>query len=311
VDISIVVCCHNSAGRLPLLFAAFRGLKIGGLAVEWVLVDNASNDGTPDLLRSLAEPLPGSKLYVTEPRLGQVYAHISGVGATSGGLVVSFDDDNLPETDFLLTAAEIFATRPTLIGLGGSCLPAAGGLPEWVRPVQSLLALRDFPEEAFFPFGRLAGPRHPWGAGLVLAGAAARRAIRALESLELPRLGRRGEEFGGGEDTTLCFLAAGPDGLVGYSPRLRLVHDLDANRLEPAYLCRLALGVGLSGLYVADVMQPEGRHRGGVRARHRLHILAAILRDAARALFLRDKGAIVLLQMRVTQLLDLQRRERQ
>ena len=262
-------------------------------------------DDTYDLLVRNAASLVGATYVLREPQMGLLHARMAAIEAAAGELVVWLDDDTLPEPDYLVNVWAIFAARPSLVALGGRCLPGDAPVPDWLRPLEGMLALRDLAGEAFFPFGPVAGAMHPWGAGMVIRGPQARAAIERVKAEQLWNFGRTGSDPAGSEDTMICYLSAGPTGLVGYSPRLTLHHQIGVDRFELSYLSRLALGLGISGNRLARFIAED---TGGGPATQtglfsRLRLLLAIARDAVQATLFGRPRVILLLQVRVAQLL--------
>jgi GT2 family glycosyltransferase len=97
--ISVLLCSHNGARTLPQTLARLAELTIEGFAVEFILVDNASNDATWTMLNGAT--LPGFITVVAEPRLGKSHALNRGLAEVTGDLVVFTDDDVLPAEDWL------------------------------------------------------------------------------------------------------------------------------------------------------------------------------------------------------------------
>src|SRR5690349_21144923 len=77
--LTIISCFFNSVPRLPLYFAALEALELGSAWVEFVLVDNASDDHTLEQLRAGAARLPGRTKVLTEPKTGQMHARCTGL----------------------------------------------------------------------------------------------------------------------------------------------------------------------------------------------------------------------------------------
>jgi len=102
--ISVVMAVYNGQTTLPLTLEAFAFLEVPSEAAELIVVDNASSDATPDLVRAFEGPLAVTLLYEPEP--GRSRALNRGVRAASGDLVVFTDDDVLPDADWLLAYSD-------------------------------------------------------------------------------------------------------------------------------------------------------------------------------------------------------------
>ena len=97
MKVSVVVAMKDEEGSLP-----FLGRELGSLAallarrgasLEPVLVDDGSGDGTAAAAESLLAAYPGSRLLRHERNRGFGAALRTGVAATTGDVVVSYDAD--------------------------------------------------------------------------------------------------------------------------------------------------------------------------------------------------------------------------
>jgi glycosyltransferase involved in cell wall biosynthesis len=93
-ELSIVVPLYNEEASLPLLveklLAALRPL---GRSFELVLVDDGSKDGTPAVLRDLANRVPELVAVLLRRNYGQTAAMAAGFDASGGGVIVTLDGD--------------------------------------------------------------------------------------------------------------------------------------------------------------------------------------------------------------------------
>jgi glycosyltransferase involved in cell wall biosynthesis len=151
MDYTIVICTHNRARVLPRALAAVARLEPpAGKAVELVVVDNASTDGTRDEVREFQGRAPLPVRYVHEPRMGHSTALNTGIAAARGGRVAFTDDDGCPEPGWLTHADRAFE-RHQADWVFGRVLPIWDGRrPAWYGPhVMPLFALLDYGPESF------------------------------------------------------------------------------------------------------------------------------------------------------------------
>ena len=124
--ISVVVCTRDRAHRLSACLDHLREARSAcSHASEIVVVDNASRDATPDVVRARADGL--SLRYLFEPRPGLSTARNRGIAAASGALVAFTDDDCNVDRDWMQAIVDAFASRPKLAILGGMVVPASEG----------------------------------------------------------------------------------------------------------------------------------------------------------------------------------------
>jgi GT2 family glycosyltransferase len=94
--IAVIVVSYRSAGHLHALFAALQPqLEAGD---ELVVVDNASNDRTAEVARSLGERV---RVIETGRNLGFAGGCHEGADATSAPLLLFLNPDSAPEPDCL------------------------------------------------------------------------------------------------------------------------------------------------------------------------------------------------------------------
>ena len=88
-EISVVAPCHNERENLPALVAAIReALNPTGRTFEIVLVDDASTDGSWEVMKSLK-----ARALRFEYNCGQSAALWAGIRAARGNIVVTLDAD--------------------------------------------------------------------------------------------------------------------------------------------------------------------------------------------------------------------------
>ena len=261
VGISVVVCCHNSAPRLPATLAHLLRQEDPGVPWEVVLVDNASTDDTAAAaMRLWLGPSPAPLSVVPEPRLGLTNARLKGITASRYEFIIFVDDDNWLGPTYLRTANEVLVSNERVGASGGVSEGAFESTPPaWFDLAKSAYAIGDFGEVAHDP-----GEHGRWlcGAGLVLR----RSAWQELTGLGFKPLlqDRAGKALTGGGDTELCMALVAAGWSQWYEPRLKLRHFMPRQRLDWKYRCRLARGIGMSSprLYpYSPIYQRGGRSR--------------------------------------------------
>jgi GT2 family glycosyltransferase len=112
--VSIILVTYNSAPHLAACLAALRALRYDP-APEIVIVDNASQDESPALVREL---LPQARLLPQTRNLGFAGGVHQGVAASSGEYVVLLNPDTIVEPGWL--APLIAALADPACGIAGS-----------------------------------------------------------------------------------------------------------------------------------------------------------------------------------------------
>jgi L-malate glycosyltransferase len=119
--LTVLIATHNGASTLPEVLEAYRRLVPPDGGWKLVVVDNASTDETASVIRSFADRLPLSHLFVTRP--GQNLARNRGLSNVTGDLVAFMDDDAIPRPDWLSRMRSAADAQPEFGIFGGVVLP--------------------------------------------------------------------------------------------------------------------------------------------------------------------------------------------
>lgn len=123
--LSIVIPTHNTC---ELTVRCLESLRDGGAhAVETVVVDDASIDGTAE---AVAESDPGAKVISTKENVGFSRAVNLGVERTTGEIVLVLNSDTEVLEGGLAALLAAFSEDPGL-GIGGAELVNPDGSPQW------------------------------------------------------------------------------------------------------------------------------------------------------------------------------------
>ncbi|MDY6784149.1 MAG: hormogonium polysaccharide biosynthesis glycosyltransferase HpsE [Cyanobacteriota bacterium] len=245
MDLTVAICTHNGADRLPDVLECLRGqILTESFVWEVLVVDNNSTDETSRIIRQFQEnwsvdvPLIGS----FEAQQGLAYARRKAIAQARGKLIAFLDDDNLP-TETWIAAVERFGRCHPRVGAYGSCIQGQYELepPPNFKRIASFLAIVDRGKTAFC-YNRRKDWVFPAGAGLVVRKQVWLDAVPTTPVLA----GVKGKSLRGkGEDIeTLTYIRkAGWE--IWHNPEMQIYHKIPARRLERQYLIRLFKGVGL------------------------------------------------------------------
>ena len=251
ISLDLIVATHNHADRLRVLLDSIRDAhRPEQLSVRVIVVDNASSDGTADLVRTYP-PIHGqAAVYLFEPRLGQAHAHNRGIGAVSADITGFLDDDERIGEEWLSTVLEAF--QDSTVGfISGPYLPDwEGPPPVWLpKTYPAVIGWIDAgPNTIEF------GPDQP--AMMMGGNCVIRTEVIQRVGLFDERLGRVGEKLTTGEDQEYHdrLLAAGVRGL--YVPRLVIYHYVPPERMQKGYYRRWCFFRGTS-LARLDRIRPQ------------------------------------------------------
>jgi glycosyltransferase involved in cell wall biosynthesis len=142
VEISVVVPTRNRAHYLPDCLASLASQETAA-AFEVIVVDNASDDDTPEVARGWAERDPRFR-WTRAERLGRAAALNAGMALARGALLLFTDDDVYVQDGFVEAYRAFFAThpeRPIFAGGAIHSVPTRIAWPSWFSPraAQSLI----------------------------------------------------------------------------------------------------------------------------------------------------------------------------
>lgn len=232
--LSVVICCHNSASRLPAALAHLKAQEPPGIPWEVLLIDNASTDSTVAVARSSWEDGPAPLRIASEPRLGTRFARERGFCEASYSFIGFVDDDNWVARDWVREAYEVMSSDRRLGAVSSIRIPACESpLPSWFDHYHGPYAILTDQELRCMqkPF------LHLPTAGLCVRTEAWRELVQSGFHSQVP--GRVGRDLSGGEDTELTIALRFRGWKLESNPRLRLQHFLPKHRLQWTYLRRL------------------------------------------------------------------------
>jgi glycosyltransferase involved in cell wall biosynthesis len=233
--ISVIIATHGRHASLVRTLEALARQDLPRTAFEIVVVDNASTDGTPAVVRQLARR-PGFPplILLQEPRPGKTYAVNTGLGAAHGDLLAFTDDDVVPEPQWLRALSGAITETGADFAVGRIAPLWEAPPPAWVGPaLHGVLAIPDN------------GPRRlevRSGVNehlMALAGnLAVRSGVFAAIGTWRTDLGKELGSLRSGEDHEffLRMLRAGCRGV--YEPTARVTHFVPAARLNRPYFRR-------------------------------------------------------------------------
>lgn len=229
--VSVVICCHNSAERLPetIKYIALQKVR-KEILWEVIIVDNASTDTTVSIAASTWD-LFDSKVSFNikhQPIIGLRNAREMGFDCARYDYVLFCDDDNWLEEKYVETTYDLLSNNDKIGVLGGYGEPVfEHGPPEWMGMLQLF---------AVGPQGAKSGKvkRHVvYGAGFVIRKTAYNKLLKVkIKSLLSDRMAGT---LSSGGDYELCYLIALAGYEVWYHDQLKFKHFLPEFRLTWEY----------------------------------------------------------------------------
>jgi glycosyltransferase involved in cell wall biosynthesis len=287
--VTVAICCHNSAARLPETLRHLAGQQsTDGIEWEALVIDNASTDATTKIaLESWPADAPFPLRVVSEPQAGLSNARIKGFHEARYDIISFIDDDNWVSPDWVQIVSAFFKQHPEAGALGGRGAPVFenGNPPSWFQE---------------FSLSYAAGPQYPssgditdlrtsllWGAGL---------SMRSEIFLELEARGfqfmctdRLENQLSSGGDTELCLAIRALGWRLHYLATLTYQHLIPPSRLTWPYLRHLYRGAGRGSVYVNIVRTATSKNARTVERSWGFQVIL-LLRSLAR-LFVEDPQA--------------------
>jgi glycosyltransferase involved in cell wall biosynthesis len=246
--VSVVICCHNSARRLPETLRHLAAQEVpAGVAWEVLIIDNASSDDTAVTARRCwPVPSPVPLRIVNEPRLGIGTARFRSFTEASYDIVSFLDDDNWVGPDWIKNVADFFREHQDASAVGGPSRAAHEDTPPpWFAGVSGAYAIGSLHSSGDITEseGTLL-----WTAGM---------SLRREKALELVARGFRFIACGGsllalktGEDVELCYALRALGGRIYFDSRFAIEHFMPKDRLTwPKALKLLRIGAASSVLF--------------------------------------------------------------
>jgi len=125
MDVSIAICTYNHHESLRLTLDAVGRARVPrGLRCELIVIDNASTDGTAELVKTYRLDNDIPIVYLYEPRQGQCFARNAGLAAARGRFILFTDDDVRPPADWVEgMCAPLLAGRAEAVAGGVQLAP--------------------------------------------------------------------------------------------------------------------------------------------------------------------------------------------
>jgi len=230
LGVSVVICCHNSAKRLPetLRHLAVQQVPVG-VSWEVVVINNASTDDTSDIaLRCWPNSSPAPLRIVDEPKRGTANARFRSFSEAKYPYISFLDDDNWVGPDWIAKVVKFFASHPEASVVGGPSRPVfETDPPPWFTNISSYYAVG-------IQHGHSGDITHQRGTLLWTAGMSLKRQL-TLKLLEenFRFLTCIGDDLAiqRGEDTELCFAIRAIGGSLYYDPEMVVEHFMPTERL--------------------------------------------------------------------------------
>jgi glycosyltransferase involved in cell wall biosynthesis len=242
--VSVIICCYNSASRLPQTLKHLALQKVTAhIPWEVIIVNNASKDDTVKVALSQWDELQTSNSnfkIVDQPIAGLSYARAKGAETAAYEYLVFCDDDNWLFENYVETAYNLLESWPNCgIAGGHGSAKLEGDAPEWFEKYHGYYATgqqssQDGIIEGVSPY--------VYGAGSVVR----KSVLDQLNQINFKPLAtdRLNDKLSSGGDVEICYAFKLLNYDICYSSELRFFHFIPQNRLANNYLLSLAYQFG-------------------------------------------------------------------
>lgn len=233
MKLRVLIATHNRADMLADTLAAMTRVRRQGIDTEWVVVNNACNDHTDDVVRSFETRLPLRLLH--EPRPGKNRAlNLALERCAPCDAMIFTDDDVTPCGGWLMAIHDAVSRWPDHDAFGGRIVPLwpEGIKPEWIREPWLLsigFAWHDMgPSETPYPTAT-----YPFGPNFWVRGSVFRNGLRFQEAI-----GPAGNSRIMGSETSFLKELSQRGHPMMYCPAASVGHRVKPADCEPHVLAR-------------------------------------------------------------------------
>jgi glycosyltransferase involved in cell wall biosynthesis len=244
--VSVVVCCYNSASRLPETLKHLALQHIDN-SIKWevIIVDNACKDSSVEVAKHEWLKYPdceASFKIVSQPKPGLSYARETGISESKYDLLLFCDDDNWLAPDFIRRGFEIFSKNDKIGILGTFGIPSFEVTPPiWFLQLNINQATGKQSEKS----GNITEKEGVvYGAGMFMH----KSVFTEMSKTGFKSLltDRKGDSLSSGGDGEYCYFARLLGFEIHYTDELKFHHFIPKERIAWKYNIRIYNSYGYS-----------------------------------------------------------------
>jgi glycosyltransferase involved in cell wall biosynthesis len=130
MELTLLICTHKRPASLKETLEGLIGQLPESFKWEIVVVDNANDIATQEVVKKLSDELPIS--LIVEKKPGQNSARNAAISSLKGELIVFTDDDITPQKNWLMSLYTASKENPDVTVFGGKIRPVWGVTqPPW------------------------------------------------------------------------------------------------------------------------------------------------------------------------------------
>lgn len=233
-EISCIVCTYNRQDFIVRCLEALSRQSLDPRRYEIIVVDNRSKDNTPQLIQNFTEAHPALQIaYVYEENQGLSYARNRGAKVAKADFLTYIDDDAVADPHLLEEILRMFTAHPFAGCIGGRIeLALPKEMPWWYFDAFvgyfSGFDLRTATITRISEVWQL-----PYGANFSVA----KKVLEEMGGFSV-HLGRKGDDFSGGEETELAYRIAAQGYDLYYDPHAVVTHHVKKDRMTVKHMIR-------------------------------------------------------------------------
>ena len=272
--LTVCVCTHDRPAYLRACLDGLRRQTARAERFEVLVVDSASRPDAERDISGLALAAPNFR-HLRVERPGVSLARNVGARCARAAWIAYIDDDAIPEANWVAAILDaIEAPNPPAV-IGGRILPLweAPLPPWWPERLRGALAIIEHAGSGEYRTKELPAHVEPYGANMIVNVAALLEAggFRAA-------IGRYGDALLSDEEVQLAWRLQSAGLSARHDPRIVVRHQIQANRLNPAWLLRRLYWQGASAVVTRRLL---GEQRMVWRALPRRLAVAGMLAPVA------------------------------
>ena len=240
-ELSVVVCTYGRDGSLSATVQSLAHQTIPVQDYEVLIVDNTPGEsGVPvavsELRRAFFAQYPDHLRFVNCPIQGLSHARNAGLSEARGEIVCFIDDDAVACTDWLEQIVAAYEGRPQTAVVGGHIRLQ----PPEPRPQVLRDGLESYWSQFITPYAGYTEvddwSEFPWGANW----SARRKPLLEIGGFRTA-YGRKGSDYGGGEELVAAAQLHSLGYKIAVNPQARVLHVVDRARFHRRHLWRTIL----------------------------------------------------------------------
>lgn len=256
IRVTACICTHNRPDYLRDCLDGLAQQTVGPEGFRILVVDSGSTGAAAGQIRALVARVANARLLRVD-RLGLSVARNAGFRTCTDDYIAYLDDDAIPEPGWIAAIQRAAAdTMPAL--LGGAIAPLwEAPLPDWwPARLRGVLSITEITGRGEYRRPGVAAALEPVGANMIIRVTALQVAGGFAESL-----GRTGKNLLSDEEKILAWTMQDGGETILYDSRIRVHHQIQAERLTMPWLLSRLYWQGLSRVRSGRILGEQAAMR--------------------------------------------------